>query len=63
MRVHRVAEVAQTFDVHPNTSHRRVKTCILYSVELPGSHCNRFTVEETNRPRRDMDLPTLEQME
>ena len=49
------------FDVHPNTIRKWVKTGILRSVKLPGSRYNRFTVEEINRLRREMSLPTLEE--
>ena len=49
------------FDVHPNTIRKWVKTGILNSIKLPGSGYNRFTVEEINRLRREMRLPTLEE--
>ncbi len=61
MKLYRVGEVAQLFDVHPNTIRKWVKTGILRSIKLPGSHYNRFTVEEINRLRREMELPTVEE--
>jgi excisionase family DNA binding protein len=61
MKLYRVGEVAEMFDVHPNTIRKWVKTGILNSVKLPGSRYNRFTVGEINRLRREMSLPTLEQ--
>jgi excisionase family DNA binding protein len=61
MKLYRVGEVAEMFDVHPNTIRKWVKTGILNSIKLPGSRYNRFTVDEINRLRREMKLPTLEQ--
>lgn len=61
MKLYRVGEVAEMFDVHPNTIRKWVKTGILNSIKLPGSRYNRFTVDEINRLRREMNLPTLEQ--
>lgn len=58
MELYRVSEVAQMFDVHPNTIRKWVKTNILHPVRLPGSRYNRFTIEEINRLRRQMGLPT-----
>jgi DNA-binding transcriptional MerR regulator len=61
MKLYRVGEVAEMFDVHPNTIRKWVKVGILQSVKLPISGYNRFTVEEINRLRREMNLPTLEE--
>jgi DNA-binding transcriptional MerR regulator len=58
MQLYRVGEVAQMFDVHPNTIRKWVKTNILRPVKLPGSQYNRFTAEEIDRLRREMGLPT-----
>jgi len=58
MELYRVSEVAQMFDVHPNTIRKWVKRDILRSAKLPGSRYNRFTAEEIDRLRRQMGLPT-----
>jgi DNA-binding transcriptional MerR regulator len=63
MKLYRVGEVAQMFDVHPNTIRKWVKTGILRSIKLPSSGYNRFTGEEINRLRREMELPPLEEQE
>jgi DNA-binding transcriptional MerR regulator len=57
MELYRVREVAQMFDVHPNTIRKWVKRDILRPVKLPGSDYNRFAAEEINRLRRQMGLP------
>lgn len=59
-KLYRVGEVAEMFDVHPNTVRNWVKADILQSVKLPGSRYNRFAAEEVNRLRSDMDLPPVE---
>ena len=43
MRLHRVGEVARMFDVPPHTLPKWMKTGILHSLKLPGSHYNRFS--------------------
>lgn len=58
MELYRVSEVAQMFDVHPNTIRNWVRSDILRSAKLPGSRYNRFTAEEINRLRRQMGIPT-----
>jgi DNA-binding transcriptional MerR regulator len=57
MQLYRVGEVAQMFDVHPNTIRKWVKKNILRPVKLPASEYNRFTAEEIDRLRRQMGLP------
>lgn len=57
MQLYRVGEVAQMFDVHPNTIRKWVEKNILRPVKLPGSQYNRFTAEEIDRLRREMGLP------
>jgi excisionase family DNA binding protein len=63
MKLYRVGEVAQMFDVHPNTIRKWVKTGILRSIKLPGSGYNRFTREEIDHLRREMKLPPLQENE
>jgi len=63
MALYRVGEVAKMFDVHANTIRKWVKTNILHPIKLPGSRYNRFTVEEVNRLRREMQLPPVEEKE
>ena len=42
-RLYRVAQVAEMFDVHPNTVSKWVREDILCAIKLPGSDYNRFT--------------------
>ena len=59
--LYRVGQVAEMFDVHPNTVRKWVRENILSAIKLPGSNYSRFTGRELNRLRQEMGLPTLEE--
>jgi excisionase family DNA binding protein len=59
--LYRVGQVAEMFDVHPNTIRKWVREDILGAIKLPGSNYNRFTPQELNRLRQDMGLPPLDE--
>jgi excisionase family DNA binding protein len=56
MRLYRVSDVAKMLGVHPNTVRKWLNTGVLHPVKLPGSHYNRFTVEEIDQLRTRMGL-------
>jgi excisionase family DNA binding protein len=59
--LYRVGQVAEMFDVHPNTVRKWVRENILSAIRLPGSNYSRFTARELDRLRREMGLPTLQE--
>jgi len=59
--LYRVGQVAEMFDVHPNTVRKWVRENVLSAIKLPGSNYSRFTGRELNRLRQEMGLPTLEE--
>jgi len=60
-RLYRVGQVAEMFDVHPNTISKWVREDILCTIKLPGSNYKRFTPQELNRLRQEMGLPPMEE--
>jgi DNA-binding transcriptional MerR regulator len=60
-RLYHVGQVAEMFDVHPNTIRNRAREDILCTIKLPGNNYNRFTPQELNRLRQEIGLPPIQE--